>query len=112
MLHAWHVPQLVLAQQTPSTQKLPERHSAPVAQVCPRRFLSPQRLVLRSQMLGGAQLASETQVAAQVVPLQANGAHGSVLAARQTPAPSHVRASVAVVPPAGHEGATQTVPPA
>jgi hypothetical protein len=52
------------------------------------------------------------QVVLQLVPLHAKGAHGSVLAARQVPAPSHVRASVAIVVPAGHEPATQTVPAA
>jgi len=52
------------------------------------------------------------QVVLQAVPLQAKGSHGSVLAARHVPAPSQVRASVAVVVPAGHEGATHTVPAA
>jgi hypothetical protein len=71
MLHAWQVPQAGVEQHTPSTQVFPVRHSSVVAQDCPRRFLSPQRLVLRSQMLGAAQLASVTQVVLQAVPLQA-----------------------------------------
>jgi hypothetical protein len=62
--------------------------------------------------LGAAQLASETQVVAHVDPLHAKGAQDSVLAARHVPAPSHVRASVAVAAPAGHVGAAHTVPAA
>jgi hypothetical protein len=112
MLHAWHVPQLEAPQHTPSTQKLPVRHSSVDAQAWPTRFLLPHRFVLRSQMAGAVQLASEVHVVAHVMPLQANGAHGSVLAARHVPAPSHVRASVAVDPPAGQVGAAHTVPAA
>jgi hypothetical protein len=106
------VPQLEDVQQTPSTQKFPVRQSAVCAHGCPMGCLSPQRLVLGSQMLGAAQLASEVQVVLQVVPLQANGTHDCVLAARHVPAPSQVRANVCVVPPAGQEGATHTVPAA
>jgi hypothetical protein len=88
------------------------RHSSFAAQDWPSRFLSPQRLVLGSQMLGEAQLASETHAVAQAVPLQTNGAHASVLAARQVPAPSHVRARVSVVAPTGQDAAAQVVPAA
>jgi hypothetical protein len=70
-LHAWHVPHEGAAQHTPSTQKLPVRHSSLVAHVCPRRFRSPHRLVSRSQMAGDAQDGSEVQVVAHAVPLQA-----------------------------------------
>jgi hypothetical protein len=48
----------------------------------------------------------------QVVPLHAKGAHGSVLAAWQVPAPSHVRARVCMVAPTGHEGGAHVVPAA
>lgn len=109
-LQALQVPQLELAQHTPSTQKFPVRQSAVVSHDCPSGFLSPQRFVLRSQMFGDAQLASDTQVVLQALPLQANGAQDRVLAARHVPAPSHVRASVCVVAPGGQDGATQTVP--
>ena len=109
-LHAWQVPHAEVAQQTPSTQKLPVRHSSLVAQAWPRRFLLPHRLVVRSQMLGDAQAASAVQVVAHAVPLQAKGAQESVLAARQVPAPSHVRASVSVVAPAGQAAAAHVVP--
>jgi hypothetical protein len=70
MLQAWHVPQLGVAQHTPSTHELPVRHSPSPPQASPRRFLSPHLFVVRSQMLGGAQSASETHVALQLVPLQ------------------------------------------
>ena len=111
-LHAWQIPQEEVEQQTPSTQLFPVRHSSVVAQDCPRRFLFPQRLTMRSQMLGDAQLASETQVVLHAVPLQEYGSHDCVLAARQAPAPSQVRASVAVVVATGQEGAAHVVPAA
>jgi hypothetical protein len=111
-LQAWQVPHVELPQQTPSTQKLPVRQSSFTAHAWPSGFLLPHRFVARSQMLGEAQPASETQVVLQAVPLHANGAHGSVLAGRHTPAPSQVRASVCVEPPAGHDGGAQIVPAA
>ena len=62
--------ELVL-QQTPSTQKLPVRHSLVFAHAWPRRFLLPQRLVCGSQMLGGRQSSSPVQAPRHaVVPLQ------------------------------------------
>jgi hypothetical protein len=111
-LQAWQVPHAEAAQHTPSTQKLPDRQSSLVAQAWPRRFLSPQRFVLTSQMLGDAQSPSVTHVVLHPAPLQAKGAHGRVLAARQVPAPSQVRPRVSVVAPAGHEAGAQLVPPA
>jgi hypothetical protein len=111
-LQAWQVPQADVAQHTPSTQKFPERQSSVDMQVCPRRFLSPQRFVLTSQMLGAVQPVSATHVVPQVVPLHAKGAHGSVLAGRQVPAPSQVRARVCVVEPRGHDAGAQVVPAA
>jgi hypothetical protein len=108
----WQVPHAEVEQQTPSTQKLPDRHSSLVAHSWPRRFLLPQRFVLTSQMLGEAQSPSTTHVVLQATPLQAKGAHGSVLAGRHTPAPSQVRGKVSVVAPVGHAAGAQVVPPA
>jgi hypothetical protein len=111
-LQAWQVPHAAAPQQTPSTQKLPDRHSSLVAHAWPRRFLSPQRFVLTSQMLGEAQSPSPTHVVLQATPLHANGAQGSVLAAWHAPAPSQVRARISIVVPVGHEAGAQVVPPA
>lgn len=111
-LQALHVPQLPVEQQTPSTQKLPVRQSEVCAHAWPSGFLSPHRLVARSQMLGDSHAALPVHVVLHAVPLQANGAHESVLAGRHVPAPSHVRASVSVDPFAGQEGAAQIVPAA
>lgn len=111
-LQALHVPQLPVEQQTPSTQKLPVRQSDVCAHAWPSGFLSPQRFVARSQMLGASQAALPVHVVLHAVPLQAKGAHESVLAARHVPAPSHVRANVSVEPVEGHEGAAQIVPAA
>ena len=110
LLQAWQVPQLEVPQHTPSTQKLPVRHSVVDPHAWPSAFLSPHRFVLGSQMLGAMQLVLETQVVSQLEPLQAKGAHGSVLAGRQVPAPSQVRASVAVEVPMGHVGGAHSVP--
>jgi hypothetical protein len=110
MLQAWQVPQLAVAQHTPSTQELPVRQSPSPAQGWPRRFLSPHAFVVRSQMLGVAQSVSETQVVLQAVPLHEKGAHDWVLAGLQAPAPSQVRPSVCVAAFAGHEGGAQDVP--
>ena len=43
---------------------------------------------------------------------QAKGAHESVIAAWQAPTPSHVRASISVVAPAGHVAGAHVVPAA
>jgi len=63
-------------------------------------------------MLGEAHAASDVHAVLHAVPLQTKGAHGSVLAARHVPAPSHVRASVSVVVPAGQDAGAQIVPAA
>jgi hypothetical protein len=75
MLHALQSGQLVVLQQTPSTQVFPVRQSLVLVQACPRRFLLPQRLVTASQMLLpvllGRQSASDVHAALQAVePLQ------------------------------------------
>ena len=100
------VGQLADEQQTPSTQ-LPLSQSAPAAQIWPRRFL-PHAPAL--QTFPGAQSPSTAQTAVQVVPLQAKGAQVCVVAGLQTPAPSQVRASVAVVVPFGQAGPAHCVP--
>jgi hypothetical protein len=71
MLHAWHVPQLAVAQQTPSTHELPVRQSSSSAHASPRRCLLPHLFFWRSQMAGAAQSPSTTQVVLQLVPLHA-----------------------------------------
>jgi hypothetical protein len=100
------VPQLLEPQQTPSTQ-LPLSHSVPARHCWPRRFL-PQAPLL--QTLGAAQSLLPPQAAKQVVPLHAYGAHDCVVAAMQTPAPSQVRARVAVVPVVGQVGGAHSTP--
>jgi hypothetical protein len=92
-LHDWQRMHELVAQQTPSTQKLPVRHSAVDAHGCPRRFSFPQWLVCGSQMLGGRQSLSAVQTPRQAVePLQTYGAHACVVAVWQTPRPLHVLA--------------------
>ena len=110
-LQTWQVPQLSVEQQTPSTQ-LPLPHSDPEVQSWPRR-LSPQAPAL--QTFPGEQSALLAQTETQAVPvaaLQANGTQDEVEAALQTPAPSHVRAEVAVTPPVGQDAPAHWVPAA
>ncbi len=107
-LQAAHVPQLAVPQQTPSTQ-FPPSHSFPIAQAWPSR-LSPHEPPV--QTLPAAQSLSLLQTATQAVPLQAKGAQLCMLPGWQTPAPSQVRASVAVVIPIGQVGAAHWVPAA
>jgi hypothetical protein len=110
-LQTWQVPQVAAEQQTPSTQ-LPLPHSVAEEQSWPRR-LSPQAPPL--QTFPGEQSALVAQTATQAVPvaaLQANGTQDCVEAALQTPAPSQVRADVAVRPPAGQEAPAHWVPAA
>jgi hypothetical protein len=110
-LQAAHVPQLAAEQQTPSTQ-LPLPHSVPKLQIWPRR-LRPQAPAL--QTLPGEQSALVAQTETHAVPvsaLQANGTQDCVEAALQTPAPSQVRADVAVTPPVGQEAPAHWVPAA
>jgi hypothetical protein len=111
-LHALQVAQLAVEQQTPSTQKLPVKQSDVWAQACPSGFLSPHRFVARSHRLGAAQASLDVHAVLHAVPLQANGAQDSVLAARHAPAPSQLRANVSIEPPAAQEGAAQIVPAA
>jgi len=105
-LQARQVPQLPVVQQTPSTQK-PPSHSVPAAQAWPRG-LRPHEPALHTWP--AAQSASTPQAVRQVVPLQVYTPHDCVVAGRQVPLPSHVRASVTVVPPAGQLAAAHIVP--
>jgi hypothetical protein len=110
-LQTWQVPQLAVEQQTPSTQ-FPLPHSVPAAQIWPRR-LRPQAPAL--QTFPGEQSALLAQTATHAVPvaaLQANGTQDCVEAALQVPAPSQVRAEVAVTALAGHEAPAHCVPAA
>ena len=107
-LHEAQVPQLADEQQTPSTQ-LPPSHSLPAAQIWPRRFL-PHEPAL--QTVPATQSASLAHAALHAVPLQLYGAHDCVVAGLHAPAPSQLRASGAVVAPAGHDGGAHSVPAA
>jgi hypothetical protein len=100
------VPQDGDEQQTPSTQLLVS-HSGPLAQICPGRFL-PHEPAL--QTLPGEQSASLPQADLHVVPLHAYDPHESIIAGRQPPLPSHVRASVAVAVLAGQTGPSHWMP--
>jgi len=110
-LQTWQVAQLAVEQQTPSTQ-LPLSHSAPAAQSWPRR-LRPQAPPL--QTFPGEQSALLAQTATHAVPvaaLQENGTHDCVEAILQIPAPSQVRAEVAVTAPDGQAAPAHWVPAA
>jgi hypothetical protein len=109
-LQTRQVPQLDDEQQTPSTQ-LSLAHSAAAEQIWPSR-LSPHTPAV--QVLPGAQSSLVTQTDTQVwLPaLQANGVQPWVVAGLQVPAPSQLRASVATVESAGHDGAAHCVPAA
>lgn len=67
-------------------------------------------MVFGSQISGDRQSASALHAELQAfVPLHRNGAHATVAAVRQVPAPSHVRAFVWVDFPAGQLASAQTV---
>jgi hypothetical protein len=107
-LHDVQVPQLAVEQQTPSTQ-LPLSQSAGAAQIWPSRLFPHDPLL---QTMPPTQSLSIAQAARQVVPLQLYGAHDWVVAGWQLPAPSHLRASVAVAMPIGQVGGAHCVPAA
>jgi hypothetical protein len=109
-LHDWQSVHPFVLQQTPSTQKLPVRHSLVAAHDWPRRFRLPQWLVFGSQMFGDRQSLSLVHVPRHaVVPLQTYGAQGVVVAVWQTPSPLQVRALV-FVDPVVHVAVAQVVP--
>ena len=85
----------MVLQQTPCSQK-PDLHWAAVVQVAPGGSL-PQ--LDPTQAFGDAQSALLAQSVRQAVPApQTKGSHIEVVAGRQTPAPSQVRAEVIVEP--------------
>ena len=102
--HDRQVPVQAVSQQTPCAQN-PDTHDDAVVQAAPGGSL-PQ--LPFAQTLGATQSAFVVQVALQAAVPQANGVHVAVVAARQVPAPSQVRACVNVAPV--HEAAPQFVP--
>lgn len=109
-LHALQIDEQADAQQTDCTQK-PELQVVPLVQAVPFEA-RPQLLVVVLQVAVAAQSVLAAQVVLQAVPpaLQAKGAQLVGVAVRQLPAPSQLRAAVAV-PPAQVAGA-QGVPTA
>jgi hypothetical protein len=102
--HDWQVPVHAELQQTFCTQK-PEPQSAAAAQVAPIGFFPQLPLV---QTFGATQSAFEVQVVLQAAVPHMNGEHIAVVAVRQAPAPSQVRAGVSV--DTAQEAAPQFVP--
>ena len=100
------VPVQAALQQTPCAQKLDTQDAAEV-QGAPGGSL-PQLPPV--QTLGDTQSALVVQVALHAAVPQTNGSHMAVVAFRQVPAPSQVRAGVSVDPV--HEAAPQVVPAA
>ena len=93
-----------MSQQTPCAQN-PDTHDAAVVQAAPGGSLPQLPL---AQTLGATQSALVVHVALHAAVPQANGVHVAVVAVRQVPAPSQVRACVKVAPV--HEAAPQFVP--
>jgi len=102
--HEVQAPEQAVSQQTPCAQN-PDTHEAAVVHAAPGGSL-PQ--LPFAQTLGATQSALVVQVTLQAAVPQAKGVHAAVVAARQVPAPSQVRACVNVDPV--HEAAPQLVP--
>jgi hypothetical protein len=94
--HDLHVPVQAWLQQYPCAQK-PESHSVAVVHAAPVGF---NVQVPALQMLGATQSASAVQVVRQAAPAASHlyFPHALVVAAAQTPAPSHPRDDVNVDP--------------
>jgi hypothetical protein len=92
--HDMHVPVQALLQQTPWAQN-PDAQAVPAVQVAPGGSF-PQLLL--TQELGETQSVFIEQVVLQAPVPHSNGSHRRVVAARQVPAPSQVRAWVSVEP--------------
>lgn len=102
--HERQVPVQAVSQQTPCAQN-PDTHDAAVVQAAPGGSL-PQ--LPFAQTLGETQSAFVVQVALQAAVPHAKGVQVAVVAGRQVPAPSQVRACVSVEPV--HDAAPQFVP--
>jgi hypothetical protein len=102
--HDMQAPAQALLQQTPWAQK-PDWQAEAAVQVAPGGSL-PQLLL--TQELGATQSVLVMQVVLQAVPPHWKGSHIDVVAARQLPAPSQVRADVSVDPL--QDGGAQFVP--
>ncbi len=102
--HDMHVPVQAVSQQTPCAQK-PDWQEAAAVQAAPGGSLPQLPLV---QTLGETQSALVVQVALHAAVAQVNGSHMAVVAGRQVPAPSQVRAWVSVEPV--QDGEPQDVP--
>ena len=91
--HERQVPVQLELQQTPCWQS-PDAHSAPVVQAVPGTFLAQAPLM---QTFGETQSALDAHITRQApFAPQAYGSQGSGVVDLQTPAPSHVRAGVAM----------------
>jgi hypothetical protein len=97
-------------QQTPCWQN-PEAHSAPVVHAVASPFLVQMPMM---QVLGETQSPSAVQVALQARPPGSHWKppHEETVAARQTPAPSQVRAEVNIAVGSAQLGPTHWVPAA
>ena len=104
--HDMQVPVQALLQQTLWAQN-PDAQAVPAVQVAPGGSL-PQLLL--TQELGETQSVLIEQVVLQAPVPHSNGSHMTVVAARQVPAPSQVRAWVSVDPV--HDAAAPQVVPA
>ena len=93
--HAWHWPEQLPSQQTPSTQ-LPDAQTEPFAQSAPFDSVLPQMNSFESQCCPTTQSASEPHVDRHpdASSLQVKAPHDDVVAAGQWPAPSQTVAFV------------------
>jgi len=97
-LHAWHVPQLGLPQQTPLTQ-LPLMHWLTAVHCTPFGFSVQLRLgAVPWQVYGATQSVSAVQVVRQAAPLHAYGEQVDVVAGAQLPVPVQWESAVNVEP--------------
>ncbi len=104
--HDMQVPAQALLQQTPWAQN-PDAQAVPAVHAAPGGSL-PQLLLV--QELGETQSVFAEQVTLQAPVPHSNGSHMTVVAARQVPAPSQVRAWVSVDPV--HDAAAPQLVPA
>ena len=96
-LHAWHVPQLGLPQQTPSTQ-LPLMHWLAATHCTPFGFSAQLRGAVPWQVYGATQSLSAVQVVRQAAPAHAYGEQLDVVAGAHVPVPVQCDSAVNVEP--------------